>query len=171
MAGIDYVLHQAAIPSVPRSVEDPITSNRANVDATLNVLVAARDAKVKRSGLRRLLVRLRRYADAAQARGHADQAALPVRAAEAGWRTIHAAVHHSLRSGDGDDSLFQRLRTASGPFVALLGRNFGVHDARCWTTARRRSTATESRRAISRTSPTSLTASCGLPRRMSLGWC
>ena len=46
--GIDYVLHQAAIPSVPRSVEDPVTSNRANVDATLNILVAARDAKVKR---------------------------------------------------------------------------------------------------------------------------
>ena len=48
VAGCDYVLHQAAIPSVPRSVKDPITSNRANVDATLNVLVAARDAGVKR---------------------------------------------------------------------------------------------------------------------------
>ena len=46
--GCDYVLHQAAIPSVPRSVKDPITSNRANVDATLNMLVAARDAGVKR---------------------------------------------------------------------------------------------------------------------------
>jgi len=46
--GIDYVLHQAAIPSVPRSVEDPITSNRANIDASLNMLVAARDAGVKR---------------------------------------------------------------------------------------------------------------------------
>jgi nucleoside-diphosphate-sugar epimerase len=46
--GMDYVLHQAAIPSVPRSVQDPITSNRANIDATLNVLVAARDARVKR---------------------------------------------------------------------------------------------------------------------------
>src|SRR5918993_90037 len=46
--GMQYVLHQAAIPSVPRSVKDPITSNRANVDATLNVLVAARDARVKR---------------------------------------------------------------------------------------------------------------------------
>ena len=42
--GIDYVLHQAAIPSVPRSVKDPVTSNRANIDASLNVLVAARDA-------------------------------------------------------------------------------------------------------------------------------
>jgi nucleoside-diphosphate-sugar epimerase len=46
--GVDYVLHQAAIPSVPRSVEDPIRSNGANIDATLNLLVAARDAGVKR---------------------------------------------------------------------------------------------------------------------------
>src|SRR6266852_4107742 len=46
--GMDYVLHQAAIPSVPRSVKDPVASNRANIDASVNVLVAARDAKVKR---------------------------------------------------------------------------------------------------------------------------
>ncbi len=44
----DYVLHLAARTSVPRSVKDPIESNRVNVDGTLNVLVAARDAKVKR---------------------------------------------------------------------------------------------------------------------------
>ena len=46
--GVDYVLHQAAIPSVPRSVKDPVTSNRANIDGSLNILVAARDAGVKR---------------------------------------------------------------------------------------------------------------------------
>jgi len=46
--GVDYVLHQAAIPSVPKSVLDPIGSNRANTDGTVNVLVAARDAKVRR---------------------------------------------------------------------------------------------------------------------------
>ena len=46
--GVDYVLHQAAIPSVPQSVLDPIGNNRANVDGTLHLLVAARDAKVKR---------------------------------------------------------------------------------------------------------------------------
>jgi UDP-glucose 4-epimerase len=46
--GVEYVLHQAAIPSVQRSVDDPISSNRANVTATLNMLVAARDAQVKR---------------------------------------------------------------------------------------------------------------------------
>jgi nucleoside-diphosphate-sugar epimerase len=46
--GVDFVLHQAALPSVPRSVSDPLGSHRANVDATVNVLVAARDAQVKR---------------------------------------------------------------------------------------------------------------------------
>jgi nucleoside-diphosphate-sugar epimerase len=48
VSGVDYVLHQAAIPSVPRSVNDPLTSHRANVTASLNVLLAARDAGVKR---------------------------------------------------------------------------------------------------------------------------
>ena len=65
--GADYVLHQAAIPSVPKSVQDPVSSNRANIDGTLNVLVAARDAKVKR------LV----YAASSSAYGNA--AALPKR--------------------------------------------------------------------------------------------
>jgi UDP-glucose 4-epimerase len=46
--GVDYVFHEAAIPSVPKSVLDPGGSNRANVDATVNLLIAARDAKVKR---------------------------------------------------------------------------------------------------------------------------
>src|SRR5580765_1946470 len=48
VAGADYVLHQAAIPSVPRSVADPMTSHRANVGATLQLLLAARDSGVKR---------------------------------------------------------------------------------------------------------------------------
>lgn len=46
--GVDYILHQAALPSVPRSVRDPITTNEVNVLGTLNVLQAARDAGVKR---------------------------------------------------------------------------------------------------------------------------
>lgn len=45
---VDYVLHQAALGSVPRSVEDPINTNQNNIDGFLNMLVAARDAKVKR---------------------------------------------------------------------------------------------------------------------------
>ncbi|MFZ5485108.1 MAG: NAD-dependent epimerase/dehydratase family protein [Pseudomonadota bacterium] len=46
--GVDYVLHQAALGSVPRSLEDPITTNGTNIDGFLNMLVAARDAKVRR---------------------------------------------------------------------------------------------------------------------------
>ena len=46
--GVDYILHQAALGSVPRSIEDPIRTNKANIDGFLNMLVAARDAKVKR---------------------------------------------------------------------------------------------------------------------------
>jgi len=46
--GIDYVLHQAALPSVPRSVENPQLTNDINIDGTLNILLASRDAKIKR---------------------------------------------------------------------------------------------------------------------------
>ena len=48
VAGVDYVLHQAALGSVPRSVQDPITSNDVNVNGTLNMLWAAKQAGVKR---------------------------------------------------------------------------------------------------------------------------
>jgi UDP-N-acetylglucosamine 4-epimerase len=46
--GVDYVLHHAAIGSVPKSIEDPIRTNKANIDGFLNILVASRDAEVKR---------------------------------------------------------------------------------------------------------------------------
>lgn len=48
VAGVDYVLHQAALPSVPRSIKDPVTTHDVNATGTLNVLIAARDAGVKR---------------------------------------------------------------------------------------------------------------------------
>ena len=47
-SGVDYILHQAALGSVPRSIEDPITTNANNISGFLNMLVAARDAKVSR---------------------------------------------------------------------------------------------------------------------------
>jgi UDP-N-acetylglucosamine/UDP-N-acetylgalactosamine 4-epimerase len=47
-SGVDYVLHQAALGSVPRSIEDPINTNRANIDGFLNMLVASKDSNVKR---------------------------------------------------------------------------------------------------------------------------
>ncbi|MFN8455558.1 MAG: SDR family oxidoreductase [Anaerolineae bacterium] len=48
VSGVDFVLHQAALPSVPRSVAAPITTNETNITGTLNILVAARDAQVRR---------------------------------------------------------------------------------------------------------------------------
>jgi UDP-N-acetylglucosamine 4-epimerase len=48
LEGVDYLLHQAALGSVPRSINDPITTNQVNVNGFLNILVAARDVKVKR---------------------------------------------------------------------------------------------------------------------------
>ena len=82
--GVDYVLHQAAIPSVQKSVEDPISSSRANVTATLNVLVAARDARVKR------LVYASSYSvyglgDSSEGRDHARKPGLAVCAFQDGW--------------------------------------------------------------------------------------
>jgi len=46
--GVDYIFHEAAIPSVPKSVLDPLGSNQANIDGTVHLLIAAKDAKVKR---------------------------------------------------------------------------------------------------------------------------
>lgn len=65
--GCGFVLHQAAIPSVPRSIQDPASSHRANVDATLTLLIAARDA-----GVRRVV-----FAGSSSVYGHAT--VLPVR--------------------------------------------------------------------------------------------
>ena len=58
VADADYVLHQAALGSVPRSIEDPLTTDAVNVSGFLNMLVAARDEGVSRFGLCSLLVDL-----------------------------------------------------------------------------------------------------------------
>src|SRR5512136_2735595 len=46
--GVDFVLHQAALPSVPRSIKDPMTTNEVNVAGTLNILNAAKDSSVRK---------------------------------------------------------------------------------------------------------------------------
>src|SRR5260370_14456390 len=53
--GVDYILHQAALPSVPRSVLDPISSNQSNIDGTLHLLVAAREAAQSDGRLKRIV--------------------------------------------------------------------------------------------------------------------
>ena len=57
--GADYVIHLAARASVPKSVKDPIETNHTNIDGTLNVLVAARDAGSASLRVRRIVVRIR----------------------------------------------------------------------------------------------------------------
>ena len=119
--GVEFVLHQAAIPSVPRSVADPLTSHRSNVDGTLNVLLAARDA-----GVRRVV-----FAASSSAYGntptlpkHEDDAhrsALAVRAPEGRRRAVPADVHRALRPRDRQPPLLQRVRSAAGPLSPYSG--------------------------------------------------
>jgi len=52
---VDYILHQAALPSVPRSVADPLSSNNSNVTGTLNLLQAAKNAKEHHGRLKRIV--------------------------------------------------------------------------------------------------------------------
>ena len=99
VGGCEVVLHQGALPSVPRSVQDPLTSNATNVTGTLNVLLAARDAGRPARRLRVVVVDLRRQPGAAEARGApaaADLARTPWRSSPA--RATAAASTRSAAS-------------------------------------------------------------------------
>jgi nucleoside-diphosphate-sugar epimerase len=107
--GVDYVLHQAAIPSVPRSVKDPIASNRANIDGSINILVAARDAGVKR------LV----YAGSSSAYGDTptlpkreDMPTAPLSPYALGWLSINVPDVHAL--------IFETVRSAASTSSARV---------------------------------------------------
>ena len=114
MDGVDYVLHQAAVPSVPRSVKDPLTTNAANVDGTLNILIAARDADVKRVVY-------------AQTGGDETTAALALRREQARWGALLPGFLSRLRSGGGRPALLQRLRPAARPRIAVCRRRAQVY--------------------------------------------
>ena len=128
---------------------------------------AGRRARRRRQapGLRRVLVRVRQHADAAQARRHAEQSAVALRAPEGRRRAVPADVHAALRPRDGLDPLLQRLRSAPGSDRRRTPASSRCSRRRCSRTARRRSTATASRPATSPTSPTSSTACCARARR------
>ncbi len=110
--GAEYVLHQAALPSVPRSVADPAASNRANIDATLNLLVAARDQGV------------RRFVFASSSSVYGDSETLPKRESETGTPLSPYAI--TKLTGELYARVFHRLYGL--PTVAL--RYFNVFGPR-----------------------------------------
>ena len=114
--GCEVVFHQAALPSVPRSVQDPLTSNATNVIGTLNVLLAARDAGVRRvvfassSSVYGATPELpKREDDAGAARSR------PTPSAKLAGEGYCRASAHGLRPRDRRAALLQRLRPAPGP--------------------------------------------------------
>ncbi len=160
----DIVLHQAAIPSVPRSMKDPLTSHRANVDATFNML---------RRGARR---RVRRIVFAGSSSEYGDTPTLPKHEE----MPLQPLSPYALQKVIGEQYLQQFTRFYGLETVSI--RYFNVFGPRqdpaspysgvisLFITAllegrRRRSTATASRPATSPTSPTSSMACCGRRRR------
>ena len=127
--GIEVVFHQGALPSVPRSVQDPLTTTAVNVEGTLNVLLAARD-----EGVRRIV-----NASSSSVYGNSGRAPpdrepgtrsdLPVRRREARRRALLHELQPRVRHGDRLAALLQRLRAASGSDVAVRGRRPAVHPA------------------------------------------
>ena len=151
--GADYVIHLAALPSVPRSVQDPLTTNEANITGTLNMLLAARDAGVRRvvwPRPRRSTGPTRRCPSARTCPG----ADLALRGLQARGRAVRARLHTRVRARDGGAALLQRLRPAAGPDVAVQRRGPALHAHRPGGRPAASSTATACSRATSPTWPT-----------------
>ena len=120
VAGCEVVFHQAALPSVPRSVQDPLTSNATNVIGTLNVLLAARD-----HGVRRVVLASSSSVygpgagTSAKREDQPSLADLPLRDREARRRGLCEELPRRLRPRDGGAALLQRVRPAPGPDLAV----------------------------------------------------
>ena len=125
--GADYVLHQGALASVPRSVADPVATNHVNVAGTLQVLEAARACGVKRVV----------YASSSSVYGDVPTlpkredmtpaAEEPLRRQQAGRRALLPGLQQRVRPGDGRAALLQRLRPAPGPGQPVRGRHPDLH--------------------------------------------
>ena len=162
--GCELVFHQAALPSVPRSVQDPLTSNAANVIGTLNVLLAARDEGVRRVVFASSSSIYGASTDAAQARGRwrpcrSRPYAVAKLAAEGYCRAFHevygletVALRYFNVFGPRQDPLSQYAAVIPRFILAFLARP-----------PPGRSTATASSRATSPTSTTRSRRTCSPP--------
>ena len=124
-SGVRVVLHEAALPSVPKSVADPVASHRSNIQGTFNLLIAAKDAKVQRFV----------YAGSSSAYGESEtlpkvesMASSPLspyavqKLTGEYYCTVFARCYECV-----DDPLFQRLRPAAGPEKPICRGDPGVH--------------------------------------------
>ena len=162
--GCEVVFHQAALPSVPRSVQDPLTSNAANVIGTLNVLLAARD-----SGVRRVV-----FASSSSVYGatetlpkREDLPAVPI-SPYAVAKLAGEGYCRSFSQVYGLETVALRYFNVFGPRQDPLSQYAAVIPnfiTACSTAARRRSSATASSRATSPTSTTSCGRTCSPARR------
>ncbi len=125
--GMDLIFHLGALPSVPRSVEDPVGSNLANQNGTLNLLMAAKEAKVERVV----------YASSSSVYGDAPEQPKredmlpapmsPVCGGETGRGILLSGVPSPLWTGGGAAAFLQRLRSAAGPQLSICRRGPQVH--------------------------------------------
>ena len=112
--GVDFVLHQAAVPSVPQSVEDPVTTNDVNVGGTLHLLEAARDSGGQAPRQRLFLLGVRRQRNRAEDRRHGTGTDLPVRRFQVDGGVLLPGVLASVRFRNGVAQVFQRFRAGHG---------------------------------------------------------
>ena len=125
--GVDYILHEAAIPSVPKSVVDPLGSNRANVDGTVNLLIAARDAKVRRVVY---AASSAAYGDTPTLPKHEDMPPNPISpyaVAKIAGEYYMISFYRCYGLETVCFALLQRFRAAAGSEIALLRRAGQVH--------------------------------------------
>ena len=123
--GVDFVFHQAAIPSVPKSVLDPIGSNRVNIDGTVNLLVGRARREGAARDVCRFFLRLWRIADASQARRHDAQSDLAVRRGKAGSEHYMISFYRCYgleRSACAISIFLDRGRTRLRPYSGVLAK-------------------------------------------------
>ena len=120
--GVDCVFHEAALASVPPSVERPLDSHAACATGTVTLLDAARRAGVRRVVYAAIERRLRRSAHRQQARDRPAAPAFAVCRRQIGRRALLPGVLVELRPGDGGHPLLQRVRTAARPRTANTRR-------------------------------------------------
>jgi nucleoside-diphosphate-sugar epimerase len=125
--GADYVLHQAALTSVQRSVDDPLAAHEVNATGTLNILLAARDARVRRVVYAGSTSAYGNPCDAAELRGSRHATPLALRRVQARRRGVLRRVPRDLRTRNRRAAVLQRLRATPGSGLAVRGRRAAVH--------------------------------------------